>query len=271
MTASVPPSPPLASLPSRWDVAPSARVRWGIPDAVAVLALIPVVYALGWGFLWLFPDTAEQPFNLFDGLFNYLLLGAGIVAVSRWRGQRSLAADFGLVFRWIDLPIGIGLALLAKFASIVYGLFVIVITGETPKTPNVTVSDDDLYGILTAILLVTLLGPIIEELLFRGLILRATRYAIVRGRRRARPQPAPRRVQVWAAIVSVVVNSVLFGALHLYQAVGDSALFIVLALSTVTIGILNSVIVVVTRRLGAAIIAHIVGNGIAVLLQFAVL
>lgn len=256
---------------SRWDVVPSDRVRWGIPDAVAVLALVPVVFALSWGYLWLFPETTEQPFTLIDGLFNYLLLAAAIVVVSMARGQRSLAADFGLAFRWIDLPIGIGLALLAKFATIVYGLFAIVLTGESPQAPNVSVSDDDVMGVLTAILLVSLLGPIVEELMFRGLILRATRYAIVRGRRRARPQPAPRRVQVWAAIIAVAVNSALFAALHLYQAVGDPALFVALALSTVTIGILHSVITIVTRRLGSAIIAHVVGNGIAVVLQFALL
>jgi membrane protease YdiL (CAAX protease family) len=184
------------------------------------------------------------------------------------RGQRSLRADFGLAFRWIDLPIGIGLALLAKFASVVYGLLAIVLTGEPPKTANFSISHD-LAGVLTAILLVTLLGPLVEELLFRGLILRATRYAILRGRHRARPQPAPRGIQVRAAVVAVLVNSVLFAGLHLYQAPGDPALFISLALVTLTVGILNSIIVVVTGRLGAAIVAHVVGNGIAVAVQFA--
>ena len=115
----------------------------------------------------------------------------------------------------------------------------------------------------------TLLGPFVEELLFRGLILRATRYAILRGRHRARPQPAPRRIQVRAAVVAVLVNSALFAGLHLYQAPGDPALFISLALVTLTVGILHSVIVIVTGRLGAAIVSHVVGNGIAVALQFA--
>ena len=253
---------------SRWDALPPAGARWGLADAAVVLALFPVAIGLGYAFLLLFPLTTEQPFTFVHVLFSYLLIGAGIVVVSMRRGQRSLAADFGLAFRWIDLPIGIGLALLAKFAAVVYGLLAIVLTGEPPKTPNFSISDD-LAGVLTAILLVTLLGPLIEELLFRGLILRAVRYAILRGRHRARPQPAPRQVQVRAVVVAVLVSSALFAGLHLYQAPGDAALFISLALVTLTVGILNSVIVIVTGRLGAAIVAHVVGNGIAVAVQFA--
>ena len=233
-----------------------------------MLALFPIALGLGYAFLLVFPDTTEQPFTFLHSLLSYLLLAAAIVFVSMKRGQRSLSADFGLAFRWIDLPIGIGLALLAKFAALVFGLLATVITGAPPKAPNVTVSHD-LAGVLTAILVVILLGPLVEELLFRGLILRATRYAILRGRHRARPQPAPHQVQVWAAIVAALVNSVLFAVLHLYQAPGDPALFISLALVTLTVGILHSVIVIVTGRLGAAIVSHAVGNGIAVVLQFA--
>lgn len=274
MTALAPPPPSGRPLPgaaprqSRWDVVPPIGVRWGLPDAAAVLALFPVALGLGFGYLLLFPVTTAEPFTFLHTLLSYLLIGGGIVLVSMRRGQRSLRADFGLAFRWIDLPIGISLAVLGKLAAVFYGLIATVVTGELPKSPNVTF-DHNLVGILlTGVLVGTLLGPLIEELLFRGLILRATRYAVLRGSRRARPQPATRAIQVRAVVVAVLANSALFAAVHLWQAPNDPALFIALALSTLTIGILHSVVAIVTGRLGAAIVSHVVFNGSSVLLQF---
>jgi uncharacterized protein len=263
------PPRPIAPPRSRWDVVPPNEVRWGIPDAIVVLALFPVSLGLGIGYLVLFPLTTEEPFNFIHAGLSYLLLLAAIIVVSRWRGQRSLRKDFGLAFKWIDLPIGIGLAVLGKIASIVFGIFAFVVTGSTPKAPNFQVSDDLIGILLTGVLVATLLGPIVEELLMRGLVLRSVRYAVVRGRRHSRPQPAPRNVQVRAVVLAILINSAVFAALHLYQAPGDPALFITLALGTVTVGILHSIITIVTGRLGAAIVSHILFNGSSVVLQVA--
>jgi membrane protease YdiL (CAAX protease family) len=248
---------------------PPSEVRWGIPDAVVVLALFPVALGLGIGYLMVFPATTAEPFNFIHASLSYLLLLGGIIAVSWWRGQRSLRKDFGLAFKWIDLPIGIGIALLGKLATIVFGLFAFLVTGAPPQSPNFEVSPD-LFGILlTGVLVATLLGPIVEELLMRGLVLRSVRYAVVRGRRHARPQPAPRNVQMRAVVIAILVNSSIFAAMHLYQAPGDPALFITLAAGTITVGILHSIITIVTGRLGAAIVSHILFNGSSVALQVA--
>jgi membrane protease YdiL (CAAX protease family) len=273
MTAVLPPpsgSPrEIAPPKSRWDVVPPNAVRWGIPDAIVVLLLFPVALGLGIGFLVLFPTASGVPFSFIHASLSYLLLLGAIIVVSRWRGQRSLRKDFGLEFRWIDLPIGIGLALLGKIASIVFGIFAFVVTGRMPEGPNFEVTPDLVGILLTGILVATLLGPIVEELLLRGLVLRAVRYSIVRGRHHARPQPAPRNIQVRAVVVAILVNSALFALLHLYQAPGDPALFITLAAGTLTVGILHSIITIVTGRLGAAIISHILFNGSSVVLQVA--
>ena len=273
MTAIAPPppsGPPLggrAPRSSRWVVVPPAAVRWGLPDAAAVLALFPVVLGLGFGYLALFPVSTAEPFTFLHALFSYLLLGGAIVFVSMRRGQRSLRADFGLALRWYDIPIGIGLAVFCKMAALVYGIIATLVTGELPKTPNVSIDHTPIGILLTGLLVGTLLAPLVEELLFRGLILRSTRYAILRGRRRARPQPAPRGIQARAAVVAVLVNSAIFAAVHLWQAPNDPALFISLALTTMTLGVVNSVIVVVTGRLGAAIVSHVAFNGSSLLLQ----
>jgi membrane protease YdiL (CAAX protease family) len=62
---------------------------------------------------------------------------------------------------------------------------------------------------------------------------------------------------------------VLFMALHLYQST-EPALLFVLGLATLTLGVLNAVIVYVTQRLGPAIVAHMVYNGISVATLFLV-
>jgi membrane protease YdiL (CAAX protease family) len=69
--------------------------------------------------------------------------------------------------------------------------------------------------------------------------------------------------------VSIAGSSVLFMALHLYQST-EPALLFVLGLATLTLGVLNAVIVYVTQRLGPAIVAHMVYNGISVATLFLV-
>jgi membrane protease YdiL (CAAX protease family) len=269
-TPPVPTGPPLpgpAPRASRWDAVPPPQVRWGLPDAAILVAIVPVGIAVGSAYLALVPSTTKEPFTFVFGAAAYLVLIAGLVLVSLRRGQRSLRADFGLAFRWIDLPMGIGIAVLGKLATVVFGIAATIATGSPPRSGNFVIDHDTIWIVLTGVLIGTLVAPFTEELLFRGAVLRAVRWGIVRGWRRARPQPAPRPVQVRAVIAAILVNSALFAALHLWQAPSDPALFITLGLSTLTLGVLHSIIVIVTGRLGPAIVSHVVFNGSSVLLQ----
>ena len=243
-------------------------VRWGIPDAVAVFLVTPayVLIVLGLQALGVTGDSEALSFGF--GLLFYAALVGVVIYASFARGQHSLRADFGLAFKPVDLAIGLGLAVLGKIATVAVGIIVYAVGGEMPKSGNFMIGTDPLWIVLTGVLLGSLIAPFVEELVFRGLIMRAVRFRVLRGRRSApHAQPAPRNVQVRAVVVAILVSSAAFAVLHLYQAPGDPALFAVLAIGIFIVGIFHAVITVVTGRLGPAIVSHILFNGSGVLLQ----
>lgn len=199
----------------------------------------------------------------------YSLVLGYLVLVSRVRGQGSLARDFGLSFKPIDLAIGLGLAVWGKIMSIVFVAIAFAVTGEFPKSGNVDLGDDRLWAALSGILLASLLGPIVEEIFFRGLVLRGVRHDVLRGARSRREQPATSGVQRIALVVAVVASSAAFAGMHLQPAF-DPSLLVALALSTFSLGVMHALITLVTGRLGSAIVSHVLFNGIsvAVLLAF---
>jgi membrane protease YdiL (CAAX protease family) len=242
-------------------------VRWGIPDAVLVLAIFPLAVLAGQGYLALgLPFDPDAGQLVYAGL-AYGVAALALVVIARRRGLGSLAADFGLAFKPIDLAIGLGISVLGKIVLLV-AVAVAALTGALPESGNLEVSLDPLWFVVNGLLIGSLVAPFLEELLFRGLVLRATRYAVLRGPRRApREQPAPAAVQRRAVVASILVSSALFAALHLYQGVGDQGLFVTLAIGTFAVGLLHAWVTIATGRLGAAIVSHVLFNGSSVLLQ----
>lgn len=243
-------------------------VRWGIPHAAAVVGLFPVV--LGSGYLLLLTGAASptEAFTFGLGMVGYAAFLTALVVISRRLGLGRVRTDYGFGIEPIDLAIGLGIAVLAKLGAIVVGVLVIATTGRTPSSSNLVLSGDPLWIWLIGGLMATLVGPIVEELVFRGIVLRAVRYRVLRGRRATpREQPAPPSLQRRASAIAILVSSVAFAALHLAQAPGDLALFLVLGFSTLIVGVLHAVITIVTGRLGAAMVSHVLYNGSSVLLQ----
>ncbi len=87
-------------------------------------------------------------------------------------------------------------------------------------------------------------APFSEELLFRGLVLRSVQ-------------------KRWGTVAGVIGSLVLFVPVHL----ADGGVFsdgqIVLWLSIATLGTALAIAAVVTERLAAPIIAHVIINGLA--------
>ena len=264
----VPPaSPPYQPPPLRPPEQPPAGVRWGLPDAAIVTALIPVTIGLGVVYLLLHLPASLGPFTLISSGLSYGVLFAALVFVSRTRGLRRLRADFGLIFRPVDLAIGFGIAVLVRILSLIEGFVVVGIAGKGPTRGNVSFGHDPLWIIINGFLIGALVAPVVEELLFRGLVLRAVRWAILRGPWRSpRPQPADPTIRNRAAVIAVLVSAVVFSVLHLDEAIGDPVLLVTLGLFTLTAGLLHGMITVVTGRLGPAIVAHVLFNGSSVLL-----
>ena len=263
------PNPPRQYVPKprRPPEQPPVGVRWGLPDAAVVLGLFAVVVLLGYGYLLLRLPAKQGPFELVFGVIAYGLLVAALVVISRRRGLKSLRADFGLWFRPVDLAIGLGIGILVRILSVIEGLIVVAIAGKGPTRGNVDFGTDPLWIILNGFVIAALVAPVVEELVFRGLVLRAVRWAVLRGRRSSpRAQPASAPIRNGAAVLAVAVSALLFAAAHLYESIGDPILLIVLGLFTVTAGVLHGLITIATGRLGPAIIAHVVVNGSSALL-----
>jgi len=242
---------------------PPAEARWGILDAGLGLVILIVVLFGGATVTALIPGIAPDSGQFWFGIVAYGLVVVYLAIVSFTRGQRSLVKDFGLKFRWIDLPLGLGIAVVARILSAIFVLVATGLTGTLPEGGNVQLGDDKLWAVLYGVLIGSLLAPLVEELFFRGLVLRAVRHAVLRGPGRLRPQPAVADVQKWAAGIAAVVSAALFAALH-FNSAFDPTLIIALTLSTFAFGLLNAIVTLRTGRMGAAIIAHVLFNGVAI-------
>ena len=97
-------------------------------------------------------------------------------------------------------------------------------------------------------------SPFIEELFFRGLVLRAA------GRAAADNGAAQR----WALGIAVVVSAITFALIHLINA-GSPTAVLVIGVSTFVFGLGAAALAAVTGRVGGAIVAHVVFNALVVL------
>lgn len=145
--------------------------RWGATDAaigvglaLVFAALLPLILTSGW-------TTTIGVATFLSYLVVWVpLLGAVLIA-SFLRGRRSLTADFGLRFRFIDILWGLGVGLLARVAA---SLIEIAFYGRM-SIGYVTIGEVEynavwVFGTLLAPIV---LAPLIEELFFRGLLQRS--------------------------------------------------------------------------------------------------
>jgi len=152
-------------------------VTWGLGDffwiyfggIFAGLVLATIGYGIS-------GDRAAHPGAITDGLAFLGQFGGwlvGLALVSRRKGIGNLRADFGLVVHLRELwVIGVGIGL-----EIVLGLLIYPIVHLVNQSQDVVKDLDQARGVhLVLIALVAgLVAPVCEELLFRGLLLRALR------------------------------------------------------------------------------------------------
>lgn len=272
MTNPTPPSPQSAAHspadePEDYSSAgysPGPSIRWGLPQfAIGLAAFVAIIVAVNVLALFLQPD-AQGPLLFAAVLAGYGALFVTVLLASRRRGTGSLARDFGLRFRPVDLAIGIGVGIGAEIAGVIVAIPLVGLTGGVP-TSNVPAQNDLVWIVLNTVMATTLVAPVVEELFFRGLLLRAIRNGILRGRAsHPRTDPPDSRRVRRALLGSVLISSAVFMLVHLYQA-PDLTTLLVLGSSTVLLGLANAVLATRTGRLGPGIVAHMVFNGVAVL------
>ena len=166
------------------------------------------------------------------------LLGA-VVVTSRRGGTGSVVRDFGLRFRPSDLPLGAGLGVVTQLlvVPLIYFPFRSVIDKADLERPARQLTDRAHGpGFLVFALVIAVGAPFVEELFYRGLLLRSLQRYLADG-------PA------------VVVSGLVFGGSHL-ELLQLPAL--------VLVGVLLAVLVLRTGRLGPAIWCHVAFNTVTV-------
>ena len=239
---------------------PDSPVRWGWRDVLLGLGAFILSLVLGVAVATLLRIDVDNVdavglFSFASALLSYAAITAVVVVASRRKGLGTLAADFGLRFRPVDIAIGLGVAIAAKLVAVAIGVLAISVTDHTPESGNFELSVAPLWIVLNGFLVAVVVAPFVEELFFRGLVLRAANNRVLRrGGTSAR-----------AAATAILVSSLSFALLHLYQS-PDITLLIILGGSTLFLGLANSRVTLSTGRLGAAIIAHALYNGSSIVI-----
>lgn len=165
-------------------------------------------------------------------------------------GTRSLSKDLGLKFTYLDSLFGLSIGLLARAAaSITEIAFYGQMNGLGVTFGEVVYDGWWIFGVIVAPIIV---APFVEEIFFRGLVLRTALRISCRMTKRT------------SVIISVVVSASLFAALHLAEVTNVTSALVV-GISTLVFGLASGVLAALTGRIGGSIVAHSTYNGSLIL------
>ncbi len=196
------------------------ELRWGLGDVLWVWfvglfvgavagSIASAIRGRGSG---LDPDGLDLAVALFAQ--NGAIL-ASLVFVSRTKGLGSLRQDFGLVVRGRDWP-WLAAGVLIQVVSIgIVQLLQEVAGGIEEQQAADTVKHAGGPELVLVVIGVALFAPLVEELLFRGLLLRAL-------------------LRRSTAVVAVVVSSVAFAVVHLLDPSTATLMAPLLLLATIS-------------------------------------
>jgi uncharacterized protein len=245
--------------PQREGTLPQSRVRWGILDSTVGLifaaALIGGEYILSRA-PWL---PHSEGISVGIQVLFYVLILVFVILTAKRRGLGSLRRDFGFELHWIDLLIGVGLAVALQISNALVYLFAVnVLHLPVAPTGNITLPKTRWLAVLDGLAVASFFAPIVEELFFRGLLMRSIRNLVIR---RAKPE-GPRTTRR-AARISIVVSALVFAAAHLYESRNLTMLF-VLGISIFIFGLVSAAIATRTGRLGPSMMIHMLTNGFGI-------
>ena len=218
---------------------------WGLGDA-AVGWLLSLVGALI-GLSVVLAITGDDADDLSLGWANVAQIGlwvplVGVTLWAAWTKGNGPVRDFGLrVQGWDVLGVGAGVALQFFVLPLIYlPIFWLTNTNTddlSEVAKDLTDRADSGFGIAMLVILTGIGAPIVEEIFYRGLLLRSLE----------------RRFGETTAIVG---SGVFFGAIH-FQPLGFPGLAV--------FGMVLALLTVKTGRLGPAIAAHMAFNMITVI------
>ena len=224
----------IAPRPPRWGLG-DFIVGWAGGLALALLLTSAWHTVTGKDELGLAGQAAGQ-IGLWTGM-----VGAAVVA-SHKKGAGRLSEDFGFRGRWSDLGLGLLVALAVQILVLPAIAFLLrPLLGEPEVSGPVQDLLDKSQGLafLGLVLSVAVGAPLVEELFFRGLLLRSLQ----------------RRVPDWAA---VALSAAAFGLAHGSALPVEAVALVILSLTV--FGAILAILAIRTGRLGPSIVAHAVFN-----------
>ncbi len=228
--------------PRPWGVWPWLGPLLTLVAVIAIsVAIRPLVPASGTGRALLAMTVV--------GLGELLVVVAmRVFAAPLVRGAGGWRTTLGL--RWITerdwAPWAIGLGLLFATRIVVNIVATVATHGDAIRqAQNLPAKETSPAALIALGVYAVLIAPVIEETLFRGVLLRSFM----------------RRLSFWPAAVS---SSAIFGALHTYE-VSTLAGRVTLAVNVGLLGVVNCLLVRITGRLTPGVMLHATNNLFAVL------
>ena len=245
-----------APLPAPRPASQEADTRAQLPPRAAGIAFGGIAAAVVLSFLGALVAALVLPHSRFlslvlgqSGLWTGLV-GAAWLASKKF-GTGNIWRDFGLRFRGEDIGWGLVVSFVARFTGFILLIPLVMVDRRligSDVAPLRGARQDP--SVLIAVILMVVIGaPFIEELFFRGLLLRSLK-------------------PIAGAAGAIVTQGLVFGALHLRPSygLGNVSIFVVIA----AMGIIQGVVAERFRRLGPGIVAHGFFNLFALLLALAV-
>jgi len=169
----------------------------------------------------------------------------GLAAVVAVRGSSLAAARRSFRVEPADVVVALGIVIVCRTVDAVLSL---TFFGTTGLTPPPAVGGVDVTVLVVAAVGLCIVGPVVEEVVFRGLL----------QRHLARMLPPRTR------FVAVPVTAALFAVLHVLVGSPSSDLAgFTVVVTTFLLGLLTGTLVAMTDRIGGAVLAHAVFNAVA--------
>jgi membrane protease YdiL (CAAX protease family) len=244
-----------ALTPAPWPGAEDPDTRVELPPLAAAYAFGGIVAAVALSFLGALVASLVLPHSRFltlvlsqTGLWTGLV--GSVWTVSRKFGTGNIWRDFGVRFRGMDVGWGLLVSFIARFAGFILLIPLVMINRRLIGSDVAPLrgARHDPSVLIAVVLLVVIGAPFIEELFFRGLLLRSLR-------------------PLAGAAGAIFFQGLVFGALHMRPSygLGNVSIFVVIA----AMGIIQGVVAERFRRLGPGIVAHGFFNLFALLLALA--
>jgi membrane protease YdiL (CAAX protease family) len=223
---------------------PGHAVRWSTSDAFLLLLAVQLL-----SFVWvgglvtlLYDGTLPEPLPIGLLVASSAVLwvgyGLGPVAIARLKGDRAVN-DFGARLRAGDVPLGLLIGVTAQVVVLpllYWPILKLVDADPSGSAKDLVEAIDGPVDLVLLLLAVVVMAPLVEELFYRGLLLRA--------------------LQRWLGPVpAVLISSTVFAAVHL-ELVTFPGLFV--------FGLIAGWLVMRTGRLGPAWAMHVGFNATTV-------